>query len=83
MIIDKQIKQPSKKINVLTEHFKSKKPQKLKTIKAKISALDEVYKDLGKITLLFGSSKYYQKFTAQHLIVHAFLPLKLGQYKML
>lgn len=56
--------------------------QKLKAIKAKVLALDAVYKDFGKLTLLFGTSKYYQKFTAQHLMVHAFLPLKLKQYKI-
>lgn len=82
MSINKQIKQPSGGNNILTQHLKKNKSQKLKAIKTKVSALDVVYKDLGKITLLFGSSKYYQKFTAQHLVVHAFLPLKLKQYKI-
>ena len=56
--------------------------QKLKAIKDKVSTLDNVYKDLGKITMLFGGSSYYQKFSAQHLIVHAFLPIKIDQYKI-
>ena len=70
------------KSNIKTLSSGKNKSQKLKAVKAKVSALDAVYKDLGRITLLFGSSKYYQKFTAQHLIVHAFLPLKLKQYKI-
>jgi cytolysin-activating lysine-acyltransferase len=58
------------------------KSQQLKAIKAKVANLDKTYSDLGKITILLGSSKYHRQFNAAHIMVYVLFPMRLGYYKI-